>query len=306
MADTVLENAHWRVVVDPAEGVGLRAGSARADSAGAWLPVFPDARETATGLGMASFLMAPYSNRIRSGRFIFRGTRHHLRRAGDHAIHGDVRHRAWRVTELESWGLVAVFVWEEQQEPGPVNWPWPFDMTLTLELDGRVFRHEVTLTNRADEPAPAGFGFHPYYRRSLTRPGEPVRLRAPVRGVFPDSDIRCIPGGPAEPPAPGVDFSEERPLEPENDMDLCAAGWSGAARIAWPESGLALRSEASDVFSHLILFNPPGKPWFAVEPVTHANDGVNLLERGVPDHGVRVLEPGETLAGRVALHAESL
>ncbi len=305
MADTILDNDHWRILVDPDCGVGIRFGEARAEAEGAWLPVLPDARETSTGLEMASFLMAPYSNRIRSGRFTFRGSRHRLRNGDIHAIHGDVRHRPWRVSEVGQAYLVAVFVWEEQQEPNAVNWPWPFDMTLTLELDGPIFRHGVTLTNRADEPAPAGFGFHPYYNRSLSRAGEPVRLYAPVRGVFPDSDLRCIPAGPPEPPAPSADFSGERPLDPDNDMDLCAAGWSGNARIAWPESGLTLHCVASEVFSHLVLFNPPGKPWFAVEPVTHANDGVNLLERGVPDHGVRVLEPGDTLAGHVELHLQS-
>ena len=48
-------------------------------------------------------------------------------------------------------------------------------------------------------------------------------------------------------------------------------------------------------------FREWGQRFFALEPVSHANDGFNLLAAGVPDSGVRVLEPGETLAGTVRL-----
>jgi aldose 1-epimerase len=44
-----------------------------------------------------------------------------------------------------------------------------------------------------------------------------------------------------------------------------------------------------------VLYNPEGKPYFAVEPVLNANDGVNLLGRGEPTAGTTVLQPGETL-----------
>lgn len=42
------------------------------------------------------------------------------------------------------------------------------------------------------------------------------------------------------------------------------------------------------------MYNP-AKPYFAVEPVTNANNGVNLLAEGDPTSGVRALQPGETL-----------
>jgi len=39
----------------------------------------------------------------------------------------------------------------------------------------------------------------------------------------------------------------------------------------------------------------------ALEPVTHATDGFNLLSQGWENTGVRVLEPGEKLAGSLRL-----
>ena len=57
----------------------------------------------------------------------------------------------------------------------------------------------------------------------------------------------------------------------------------------------------AEPFRHLVLYVPAGEPFFAVEPVSNANDGFNLLARGVADSGVRVLAPGETLGGTVRI-----
>jgi len=51
----------------------------------------------------------------------------------------------------------------------------------------------------------------------------------------------------------------------------------------------------------VIIFSPPGKPFFAVEPVSHANNGFNLFAEGQPGTGIQVLEPGQTLSGRFRL-----
>jgi aldose 1-epimerase len=54
------------------------------------------------------------------------------------------------------------------------------------------------------------------------------------------------------------------------------------------------------IFSHLVVFTAPDGS-LAVEPVTHATDGFNLMARGVEGTGVKVLEPGEMVAGTVTL-----
>jgi len=82
-------------------------------------------------------------------------------------------------------------------------------------------------------------------------------------------------------------------------MDHCFDGWDGRAELHWPETGVRLEIEAEPVFGHLVIYVPPGREIFCVEPVSHVNDGFNLLERGVAGTGVRVLAPGERLAGSV-------
>ena len=53
-----------------------------------------------------------------------------------------------------------------------------------------------------------------------------------------------------------------------------------------------------------MLYNPEGKPYFAVEPVLNANDGVNLLGRDEPTAGTTVLQPGERLTSDCVLRME--
>jgi aldose 1-epimerase len=52
---------------------------------------------------------------------------------------------------------------------------------------------------------------------------------------------------------------------------------------------------------HLVIYVPPGQDFFCIEPVSHVNDGFNLLDRGVEDTGVHVLTPGQTLAGTICM-----
>jgi aldose 1-epimerase len=53
-----------------------------------------------------------------------------------------------------------------------------------------------------------------------------------------------------------------------------------------------------------VIYVPPGEDFFCVEPVSHANDGFNLMARGIEGTGVQVLEPGQTLAGNVTFRLD--
>lgn len=118
-------------------------------------------------------------------------------------------------------------------------------------------------------------------------------LTLPVRWLYPDENGDCLPdGAPVSVPA-ALDFTEARSLDPAQRIDCCYGGFGGEATLAWPAAGLTLRLRASDNCTHLVLCNPDA-PHFAVEPVTHANDAVNLQSRGI-DGGLVVLEPGATL-----------
>jgi aldose 1-epimerase len=85
---------------------------------------------------------------------------------------------------------------------------------------------------------------------------------------------------------------------PVEGIDNCFADWTRPAHIAWPDRGLALSIDADPVFRHLVVYVPPGRDSFAVEPVSNLTDGLNRLDGGV-EHGFAVLEVGATARGSI-------
>jgi aldose 1-epimerase len=284
---TVLPEAGASVV-----GLELRVGDD-------WVPVLrptpPAAIEARNSSDMASFVLAPYSNRIRNARFVFAGAEHCLRpnTPDGHAIHGDVRKRPWGVRSLERDRIALSF---DSREFPDINFPFPFAVDLAYSLGGDRFDTEIALRNTGDAAMPAGVGFHPYYRRTLLDPEEAVELEARVTGAYPE----LVPTTGPRPLEPREDFARMRPIA-DTDLDSCFAGWDGHARIRWPRSNVIAEIDCDAPFGHLIVFTPHGKPFFAIEPVSHANNGFNLLADGVAGSGVATLERGEELRARFGL-----
>jgi len=292
----VLKNEFLELVLDPERGTSILACFWR--RRGKRFPLMPDARKPGTGLKAASFLMVPYSNRIENGVFTFQGRSHSLKRAGEHAIHGDVRQRPWRIETAGDRGLECSF---DSRLQADCNWPWPFSSRVEYRLDGSALISRLELRNEGSEPMPAGLGWHPYFSRNPSRPGEEVRVGFRVRQAYPDDNGTRIPSGPPRSLKPEENFSRERVLPPNLFLDTCFRGFEGRASIAWPESGIRLEIETGEPCGHLVVYNPPGKPWFALEPVSNANNGVNLLAAGDRGAGVAVLEPGQEMAAESAI-----
>ena len=94
---------------------------------------------------------------------------------------------------------------------------------------------------------------------------------------------------------PQWDFATSRKVDGVV-LDNCFDGWDGRAAITWPKRRLRLTLEASQPFRHLVIYVPPGRDIFCVEPVSHANGLVGLSPLG----------PGATLAGEIAFHLSDL
>jgi aldose 1-epimerase len=234
------------------------------------------------------FPLVPFSGRIADGRFRFRGRTHRVPPnfpPEPHAIHGDGWQNPWTLARVESGRAELAFA---HHLPGT---PLRYRARQTFELAGDGLRVGIEVSNAGTEPMPAGIGLHPYFVRT---PG--VTLRAAVEGVWLTNE-RNIPRERVPLPA-SWDFARGlrvADLTVDNGFD----GWDGVAEIHWPETGLRLVIEAEPVFGHLVVYVPPERDFFCVEPVSHANDGFNLHDRGVENTGVRVLAPWDSLMGAV-------
>jgi aldose 1-epimerase len=233
----------------------------------------------------AAFPLVPYSNRIRAGRFSFRGRSvvEPLNRPPErHAIHGHGWQARWQPTEV-----TAATARLEYRHPAGA-WPWAYHATQRFTLTPSGLTVELSLSNQSAAPMPAGLGWHPYFPRTPR-----VTITADVRAMW-LTDEEKMPTERVAPPA--APFGRGR--------DNCFVGWSRRVTIDWPELGARLVMRATPPLDYLVVFTPARRPFFCVEPVSHVTDAFNLAEAGRSDSGTLVLEPGETLSTAVVLTPE--
>jgi aldose 1-epimerase len=248
----------------------------------------------------ASYPLIPYSNRMRDCTLHFGDRKFRLAPnfgSHPHSIHGNAWQRAWNTGETTvDWATLTF-----DHDPSgnrAAEWPFAYRAEQKFKLDADGFVLALSLTNTGGVPAPAGIGIHPFFPRAAN-----TRLSTQAAGYWRNDD-GMMPVA-FEPVPPAWNFADGKLVAPLA-IDNCFAGWAGHARIEWPEAGVALRLDADPVFGHAVIFVPPGKPYFCVEPVSHANDGMNRLAKGAADTGVRVLAPGEALQGAIRFAVESL
>lgn len=233
-------------------------------------------------LDMASFPLVPYVNRIRNGRFTFRGREVTLapNMAGDISpLHGQGWLGAWTVESSGNQDAVLRFVHPAGE------WPWSYEALQLFALDEQGLSIRLQCRNDSPEPMPCGLGQHPYF------PCTPdTRIRTEVTTAF-EIDEHVLPV--AEVPATGRFNLSDRPVCGLG-LDHGFGGWGSEATLsdpAWP-AALRLSSPQSRFFQ---LYSPPAGGIFVAEPVSHANAALNEPEERWAELGMQVLQPGEEM-----------
>jgi aldose 1-epimerase len=233
-------------------------------------------------LDAACFPLVPYVNRIRDGRFRFRGREVRLapNMAGDPSpLHGQGWLNPWTVVESDERHAVLSF----RHEPG--EWPWEYEARQEFALDEAGLSVRLSCRNRTPEPMPCGLGQHPYFPC-----GPETRLDTQVTHAW-TVDEKVLPV--EKVPAEGRYDLRER-LVCGQDLDNGFGGWGGEARMSDPDWPCALRLSSPDA-RFFQLYSPPTGKIFVAEPVTHANAALNAPEEEWPELGLRVLGPGEAM-----------
>ncbi len=296
----VIENEFWQIGVLPDTGASIAFGRIKRNSR--WLDFMRPTPESSyrNAYATASYVLAPWSNRIREGRFLFRGNEYRLRVNYEDgtAIHGTANEFPWTVETADRSCLVTGF---RSDDFYGVNFPWRFSVRMEFRLDGQQFSLTTSLKNEDRTAMPGGFGHHPYFLRKLGGQGDDVQLEIPCSQYFVLEN--CLPSAGPVPIPSKLDFQKLRPLGSEFVDDALAGRTPGKPfRFVYPEAAITMH--ADDVFQNVILHAPPDKPYYALEPLTNANDGFNLYDKDIPGSGVFVLEPGQEQQGACSLRIE--
>lgn len=296
---TVLSNDRWRVGLVPATGGSVAYGQVRIGDV--WEDVLrPTPEESLTVASeTASYPLVPWSNRIRDGLLRFAGREYQLRVnfPDGTAIHGAGKDYPWTVIESSSTHAVLEFA---SHLVYGVNFPWSFTARFRYALEGDRFVWTYGITNTSHETFPAGFGHHPYFVRSVAGSPE-ARLHMDVEKAYELEN--CLPSAAAGDIRPAADFREPREIG-QQFVDDCLTGRRGErlATIEWP-GAVTVDVEADALLEHAVLYIPPGESFFALEPVSNANDAFNLEANGIPGNGLFLVQPGETREASFSLIA---
>ena len=148
----------------------LRWDPAIGDVAGGIVDGYVDDAEFIRQAGVRNGVMAPFSNRVRAGRYSFGAAQHDLLPGmpeSDRLIyHGFLREMDCDVLAVEvSDGEARLRLGTGAIRPGAFpGYPFAVDLEVCYRFAGRSLTLEVTGRNVGDEVAPYCCGWHPYFR----------------------------------------------------------------------------------------------------------------------------------------------
>lgn len=242
---------------------------------------------SAAVLEAASFPLVPYSNRIRGGRFRFRGREVSLspNMAGDPSpLHGQGWLAPWEALRGDH-DVQMRF----RHEAG--EWPWTYEARQYVTLSDSALAIRLVCRNLSAEPMPCGLGQHPYF------PCTPeTKLDTQVAAAW-EIDENILPV--ARVPAQGRFDLADRPACGQQ-LDHGFDGWSGVARIETPGVPFSLTLSSPDA-TCFQLYSPPAGGLFVAEPVTHTNAALNAPEEEWESLGLRILAPDEEMELRTTI-----
>ncbi|SAK45970.1 aldose 1-epimerase [Caballeronia ptereochthonis] len=299
-SDQLVELRHGerRVLLAPAVGGAIAAfDETHGERVIDWLrPATPAALAARDPLGMASFPLLPYCNRIRDARFVFDGALVDLSGDGNgfaHALHGNAWRLPWRVGDTSK-SRARLHLRHEPSREAAHHWPFAYEATQDIALDADALAVTMSARNLSDRPMPFGMGHHPYYPRTRN-----TRIHARVAAMWHSTpDLLPTHAGPHA--CVDAMASVEGMSADAFDLDNNFAGWSRAATIAWPDEGRSIMLDAETPFDHLVVYAPASHPGLlCVEPVSNVADWINLdVDRAMK--GGAVLQPGESVSARFA------
>jgi aldose 1-epimerase len=243
----------------------------------------------------------PMPNRVRNAEFKFQGRTYRFEpNNGPNFLHGLVHSVPWEVTGVEEGPNYAAVTCAYKFAPGGKSHElFPFPHTVSLETrvkDGAV-RWTYTVDNTAGRgPVPFGMCLHPYFLYQGSRAD--TFLTIPATHLM--ESVELLPTGKLL-ALDGTKYDARHPKSLEGfvvDDVWFGLRESQPALVDFRDKKLKIALEASDDFTHMVVYTPAGQPFFCVENQTCSTDAHNLFDQGLTKEShLLIVEPGKKLSG---------
>lgn len=256
-----------------------------------WLRPAPD--NCSDILQTACYPLVPFSNRISHGQFSWRGRSITLPAnfpPEPHAIHGHGWQSQWTVGKQSS-NSVELLLQHEKDE-----WPWAYEAQEEFKIENGQLHISLSITNKSNEPMPAGLGLHPFFPRTAK-----VQLKANVKAIY-------LNGSDGLPIKRETEHMAVKSLcngdSLASGLDNVFENWDQTAVIYWPELGRSLTMASDGNLQHLVIFTPDHKDFFCVEPTSHLSGAFRKMSHEAEvGSGLVELGAGERLTTEVIFYS---
>lgn len=242
-------------------------------------------------------ILFPFPNRIRDGRFSYRGAEYHVPPPDwfPQTIHGFCLDRPWKVLELSTEQVVGEFLLSRDAPDRFRQWPADARLTVTYRVLPQRLRADFVVENPDQVPLPWGLGTHPYFRLPLSGKGLLTSSILQANATRAWELDQCYPTGAQS------DVPADKDLRPgwrygSTWLDDAYTGVTQQAdaiiqTISDTASGWQVTQRCSKEFRELVVFTPRDRSVICVEPYTCVTDAANLQTQGI-DAGWQELAPG--------------
>lgn len=224
-------------------------------------------------------IIAPWPNRVRDGRYTFRGQEFQLEinePSTGNALHGFSAEATW-----DCKSLVKDSVALETVVGGTTGYPWKISLEAVYELGSKGLSLTLIALNLSHDSAPFGFAFHPYFGIPGASPTSQFLRTSANNVVMPDND-RLLPFVEKRVDRTPFDFREGRTADLPfldhafSEFDWDKNGYTSADiyEVSGPRVKIIWDSTIPWLQVHRPL-NPELQPALVVEPMTCPPDALN-------------------------------
>lgn len=248
---------------------------------------------------LGSPVLYPTPNRVRDAQFIFEGRTFSFKpNSGKNFIHGLVRNSVWTYDEPVITEESVSVTTRISITPGTESFEF-FPIKNTLELTYTLYDHSIRLdfiirNDDEEDVLPVGLAIHPYFPIFGSR--EDVRIQVPAKKWM--EAVSLLPTGRL------IDLAEsERDLRTPtslNVLDLDDVFWGmqeeKPAIIYYDSIKKIVTLKASELFTHCVVYTPPGASFFCIENQSCSTDAHNLFLKGFEKEAhLSIIKPGDSL-----------